>query len=116
MEEILDCIDLVQGNEYYIKFYFDNPNNILAIKFSEKYNGIYKLIEEKIPIKNLEDNNRHFYELINENNLKLNLVNYNLNMDNNYEFYCEIFDELYLQPYTCHCKIYKIHNTEYVLK
>ena len=33
MEEILDCIDLVQGNEYYIKFYFDNPNNILAIKF-----------------------------------------------------------------------------------
>ena len=113
MEEILDCIDLVQGNEYYIKFYFDNPNNILAIKFSEKYNGIYKLIEEKIPIKKLEDNNRHFYELINENNLKLNLVNYNLNMDNNYEFYCEIYDGLN-RP-TCQCNIYELIN-EYILK
>ena len=68
-EEILDCVDLIQGNEYYIKLHFNEYNVKDAIQFSERFNGVYKLIEI-IPIKDV-DNNRCFYKLINENNMLL---------------------------------------------
>jgi hypothetical protein len=115
-EEILDYDDLVENNNYYIQFQFTFPNEY-AIQFTEKYNGIYKLIKEIIHIS--QDINRHFYELINESNVTLYLTNYSYTMDNNYKFVCDIRD---YTTRNCHkdkyreCRIYKVNETEYILK
>ena len=42
MEEVFDCIDLIQGNEYYIQLVYHKLHDNNFREVTEKYIGIYK--------------------------------------------------------------------------
>ena len=113
MEEVFDCIDLIQGNEYYIQLVYHKLHDNNFREVTEKYIGIYKLLEDttnKYNVLNSQDITlTRCYDFINEDNIKIELdCFYNGNNSN-------IFT-IGIDTYCCRCKIYKIHNTEYVLK
>ena len=113
-EEIFDCIDLVQGDEYYIQLvYYEYFNNNILIELTEKYNGIYKLTEHVTHNYYFSCSRHLCYKIINKNNIQTTLMCFYTGINtgtNSYIFYIVLENMNYL------CKIYKINNTEYVLK
>jgi hypothetical protein len=113
-EEILDCVDLVENNNYYIQFPFTIPDNEYAIQFTEKYNGMYKMYKITKEMKpTILNYNKNLYELTNESNVTLYLTNYSMHINTNI-FVCDIHDDKKIN--CCVCKIYKVNDTEYILK
>ena len=109
MEEVFDCIGLVQDNEYYIKLYksFTKCNNF--IELSKNFNGVFTLIED-VTYNYKYNAKTCCYKFINENNMQiiLHCLHYREN-----DSYLIIFNE---DESMYGCKMYKINKTEYVLK
>jgi hypothetical protein len=124
-EEILDYDDLVENNNYYVKFddetYYNYSHNI---KLAEKYDGIYKLHNRhncNLTNEIIDESNENRIKiLINENNVELCLYKYNIydhkTLKYHYTKVCELLDLDNMTVQSCKCKIYKENETEYVLK